>query len=181
MSTTATETQTLTGVWNLDPVHSAIGFEVPYLAGTFKGQFRETSGRLTVEDGRGRLEGSAQVASVDVKDENLAAHLQSPEFFDAERNPELRFEADDVAIDGGTVKAQGQITIKGVTKDVEVEGTSTGPIVDGYGNERIGLQLSAVVDRTAFGLEWNMPLPSGEQALPNEVTIVTDLQFVKES
>ena len=79
------------------------------------------------------------------------------------------------------VKARGQITIKGVTKDVEVEGTSTGPIVDGYGNGRIGLQLSAVVDRTGFGLEWNTPLPTGEPALSNDVRIVTDLQFVKGS
>ena len=181
MSTTATETRTPTGTWNLDPVHSAVGFEVPYLAGTFKGQFRETTGRLNVEDGRAQLEGSANVASVDVKDENLAAHLQAPDFFDAERNPELRFSAEDVTIDDGAVKARGQITIKGVTKDVEVEGTSTGPIVDGYGNGRIGLQLSAVVDRTGFGLEWNTPLPTGEPALSNDVRIVTDLQFVKGS
>ena len=181
MSTTATETRIPTGTWNLDRVHSAVGFEVPYLAGTFKGQFRETTGRLNVEDDRAQLEGSANVASVDVKDENLAAHLQAPDFFDAERNPELRFSAEDVTIDGGAVKARGQITIKGVTKDVEVEGTSTGPIVDGYGNGRIGLQLSAVVDRTGFGLEWNTPLPTGEPALSNDVRIVTDLQFVKGS
>jgi polyisoprenoid-binding protein YceI len=181
VSTTAVDTRIPTGTWNLDPVHSAVGFEIAYLAGTFKGEFREASARLTVEGERAQLEGSARVASVDVKDENFAAHLQSPDFFDAERHPELRFGADDVAIEGGKVKARGQITIKGVAKDVEVEGTSTGPIVDGYGNDRIGLQLSAVIDRTEFGLEWNMPLPSGEQALPNDVRIVTELQFVKES
>src|SRR3954449_2100527 len=177
--TVLTEARTAlpTGAWTLDPVHSTIGFELPYLAGTFRGQFRDVDARLTET----ALEGSANVASVDVKDENLAAHLQAPDFFDAERNPELRFSAEDVTIDGGAVKARGQITIKGVTKDVEVEGTSTGPIVDGYGNGRIGLQLSAAVDRTGFGLEWNTPLPTGEPALSNDVRIVSDLQFVKGS
>jgi polyisoprenoid-binding protein YceI len=179
MSTTATETRVINGTWNLDPVHSAVGFEVAYLAGTFKGQFRETSGRLTVEDGRGSLEGTAQVASVDVKDENLAQHLQSSDFFDAQQFPELRFNAEDVALDGARVKARGEITIKGATKPVEVEGALSGPMTDGFGNERLGLQLAATVDRTEFGVDWNMELPSGEPSLPNEVRIVTDLQFVK--
>src|SRR5437867_3695360 len=82
------------GTWQLDPVHSSVGFEVAYLGGTFKGQFRDASATLTVEDGKAQLTGAAQVGSVDVKDENFAAHLQSPDFFDAERNPELRFSAE---------------------------------------------------------------------------------------
>ena len=95
--------------------------------------------------------------------------------------------ADDIGGTAGTFSECGHDTttvfhpaVK-VTKDVEVEGTSTGPIVDGYGNGRIGLQLSAVVDRTGFGLEWNTPLPTGEPALSNDVRILTDLQFVKGS
>src|SRR5205823_2998497 len=86
-----------------------------------KGEFREASARLTVAGERAQLEGSAKVDSLDVKDENFAAHLQSPDFFDAERHPELRFGADDVAVEGGNVKARGEITIKGVTEDVELE------------------------------------------------------------
>jgi polyisoprenoid-binding protein YceI len=179
MSTIQTETQVVNGTWNLDPVHSAIGFEIAYLAGTFKGQFRETSGQLTVEDGRGSLEGTAQVASVDVKDENLAQHLQSPDFFDAQQFPELRFGADDIALDGERVSGRGEITIKGVTKPVEVEGALSGPMTDGFGNERLGLQLTATVDRTEFGVDWNMELPNGQPSLPSDVRIVTDLQFVK--
>jgi len=180
VSTTATETRTPTGTWNLDPVHSAVGFEVPYLAGTFKGQFRETTGRLNVEDDRAQLEGSANVASVDVKDENLAAHLQSPDFFDAERYPELRFSADEISLDGGrNVSVAGELTIKGVTKPVTVTGTVTAPIADAWGNDRIGLNLSATVDRTDFGVSWNNPLPSGDPSLANDVTILADLQFVK--
>ena len=86
MSTTTDTRQSLPlGTWALDPVHSTIGFEVNYLAGTFRGQFRDVAAQL--EAGKTPvLTGSAKVASVDVKDENLAAHLQTPDFFDTERH-----------------------------------------------------------------------------------------------
>ena len=173
------QTQIPAGTWNLDQIHSTAGFEVAYLAGTFHGMFRDVQAELDVSDGRTRIEGTTNVASVDVKDENLAAHLQSPDFFDAERHPELRFVAEDVDLESETVNASGEITIKGVTKPVEVTGTISAPITDAWGNERIGLQLSATVDRTAFGLDWNMPLPTGDQALANTVTILAELQLVK--
>ena len=177
MSTT--QTKVPAGTWNLDPVHSAVGFEVDYLAGTFRGQFRDVHAELGTGDSGARIEGTATVSSVDVKDENLAAHLQSPDFFDAERYPELRFVADEVDLDGESVLVPGEITIKGVTKPVEVTGTLTEPIQDAWGNDRLGLQLSAKVDRTEFGLNWNMPLPTGDQALANTVTILAELQLVK--
>jgi polyisoprenoid-binding protein YceI len=176
MSTT--QTKVPAGTWKLDPVHSAVGFEVGYLAGTFHGQFGEVDVQLDVENGA-RIEGTAKVASVHVKDENLAGHLQSPDFFDAERYPELRFLAREIDLDGDTVVAPGEITIKGITKPIEVTGTLSEPITDAWGGERLGLALSATVDRTEFGVNWNMPLPTGDQALSNEVTIVAELQLVK--
>jgi polyisoprenoid-binding protein YceI len=179
MSTTAIST--LTGTWTLDPVHSTVGFEVDYMAGTFKGEFHEIGAQLIVDGDQARLEGSAKVASVDVKDETLSGHLQSPEFFDAQAHPELRFVADDVDISESEITAHGEITIKGVTRPVEVTGTATAPLVDPYGNDRIGLRLTAAVDRTEFGVSWNNPLPSGEPALSNEVTIIVDLQLSKQA
>lgn len=180
MTTTETLTTAPVGTWRLDPVHSRVEFEVAYLAGTFKGEFHELSAVLAVDGDRAALEGTAKVASVDVRDENLSAHLQSPDFFDAERYPELRFAAGGLGLEGdGSVAVDGELTIKGVTRPVQVRRTVTGPIVDAYGNDRIGLKLVAGVDRTEFGVDWNTPLPSGEQALANEVTILADLQFVK--
>jgi polyisoprenoid-binding protein YceI len=179
MSTTGT-TIAPTGTWRLDPVHSVVGFEVDYMVGTFKGGFRDVSASLNaVESGRLALEGAARVASVDVKDETMNAHLQSPDFFDAERFPELSFEADDISLDGDEVTAEGEITIKGVTKPVTVTGTLSPVIADPWGNQRFGIELRAIVDRTDFGLKWNNPLPSGDLALANEVTIVAELQFVQ--
>jgi polyisoprenoid-binding protein YceI len=168
------------GTWSLDPVHSSVDFEVSYLAGTFKGGFDEIGAELTVDGERATLEGTAKVASVDVKDENFSAHLQSPDFFDAERYPELRFTAEDIRLDGdGQVSVDGGLTIKGVTQPVTVTGTVTAPIVDPYGNERIGLNLTTKIDRTDFGVNWNNPLPSGDPSLANDVTILAELQFVK--
>jgi polyisoprenoid-binding protein YceI len=160
-------------------VHSTVGFEIAYLAGTFKGEFREVESTLEVADDGASLSGVAKVASVDVKDENLAAHLQSPDFFDVERHPELRFTAARISLDGETLSVDGQITLKGVTKPVTVTGTASPALIDPYGNERIGFVLGATVDRTDFGLDWNLPLPTGSPALANEVTIVAGLQFVK--
>jgi polyisoprenoid-binding protein YceI len=173
--------RSLAGTWELDPVHSSIGFDVPYLSGTFKGQFREAEAKLVVDDGKAKLEGLARVASVDVKDENLAAHLQSPDFFDAERHPELHFSAQDIDLESETVTARGELTIKGVAKAVEVTGTLTPPLVDYLDRERIGLVLSARVNRHDFGVDWNMPLPSGGPAIGDEVTIVAELYFIRGS
>ena len=168
------------GTWNLDSVHSRVDFEVSYLAGTFKGHFNEIAAELSVDGERATLEGTTKVASIDVNEENLSAHLQSPDFFDAEQYPELRFTAEDIGLDGdGKVSVDGELTIKGVTQPVTVTGTVTAPITDPYGNERIGLNLTTKVDRTNFGINWNNPLPSGEPSLANDVTILAELQFVK--
>jgi polyisoprenoid-binding protein YceI len=172
-----TDTQLPTGTWALDPVHSTIGFELPYLAGLFRGSFRDVEARLA----DGTLRGSARVASVEVKDENLAAHLQSPEFFDVERHPELTFVSNSIERTGDELKVNGDITIRGTTKPAELVGTIAGPITDGYGNQRINITLETVVDRTDFGLNWNMPLPNGQPALQNEVTLVAELFFVEEA
>jgi polyisoprenoid-binding protein YceI len=179
VSTTETLTIAPAGTWRLDPIHSSVGFEVDYLAGTFKGDFREVEATLAVDAENARLQGAAKVASIDVKDENLATHLQSPDFFDAERHPELRFTAEDVDLDGEAVTVKGEITIKGVTKPVALAGTVTAPLADYTGNERIGLKLTTTIDRTEFGVNWNLPLPTGQPALANDVQIVGDLYFVK--
>jgi polyisoprenoid-binding protein YceI len=180
MSTAETGTIAPVGTWSLDPVHSIVGFEVAYLAGTFKGTFRDVTATLTIaEDGTATLEGAADVTSVDVKDEDQNAHIQGPEFFDAESFPQLLFAAEDIELDGEQATIGGRITIKGVTKPVTLTGTVVPPIEDPWGNQRLGVKLTATVDRTEFGLNWNNPLPGGDPALANDVTIVAELQFVK--
>jgi polyisoprenoid-binding protein YceI len=170
-----------TGVWKLDPVHSHIGFAVEYGVGTFRGSFSPVESVLEVsDDGHATLTGSAPVTGVRVQDENLAAHLQSPEFFDAERTPEIRFTSTRIARSGDEITVAGDLEIKGHTQAVEATGTVTDPAEDAHGNTRFGLKLETVVDRTKFGLDWNMELPNGQPALANEVTLTTELYFVRE-
>ena len=176
MSTT--ETQAVpTGTWAVDKVHSNVGFAVDYMAGTFTGTFSDIDASLN----DGVLKGSAKVASVQVKDPNLEAHLQGPDFFDAERSPELSFESKSIDVDGDKVKVDGEITIKGHTEPVEITGVFTEPFADPYGGTRLGLKLEAKIDRDKFGVSWNNPLPSGEPALSNEVTLTADLQLSQQA
>jgi polyisoprenoid-binding protein YceI len=172
MSTT-TEQAIPTGTWNLDPVHSSVGFAVDYLAGTFQGSFS----KVDAQAADGALKGSAEVASVQVKDPNLEAHLQAPDFFDAERYPQLSFESKDITRSGNELTIAGEITIKGHTEPVEIRGVISDPIADPYGGERFGLKLEAAIDRNVFGVSWNNPLPSGEPALAPTVTLIADLQL----
>jgi polyisoprenoid-binding protein YceI len=165
-----------TGTWNADRIHSTVGFAVPYIAGTFQGTFSDFDAGLSDR----ALRGTAQVASVEVKDPNLSTHLQSPDFFDAERFPQLSFEANEISRSGDDLAIAGELTLKGHTEPVEISGHINDPAPDLYGGERLGLQLEAKVDRIRFGLNWNNPLPSGDPALANEVTIIVDLQLVKE-
>ena len=180
-TTTDIRTALPVGTWQLDPIHSTIGFEVDYLAGSFRGQFREVAGKLQTEGETPVLTGSAKVASVDVKDENLAGHLQSPDFFDAERYPELSFESGEIERTGDEITVRGGITINGVEKPVELTGTIADPITDYTGNEKLSVKLDTTVDRTEFGVNWNVPLPDGKPALADEVKLSAELFFVKDA
>jgi polyisoprenoid-binding protein YceI len=173
--TTETQQAVPAGTWSTDKVHSTVAFAVDYMSGTFQGSFSEFDAQLA----DGTLRGSAEVSSIQVKDPNLEAHLQGPDFFDAERNPQLSFEARDINRSGDDLTVTGELTMKGHTEPIEIRGTISDPQDDPFGNVRLGLKLEATVDRTKFGISWNNPLPSGEPALQDEVTLITDLQLVK--
>jgi polyisoprenoid-binding protein YceI len=169
VSTIITTKTAPAGSWSADPVHSHISFEIAYAGtNTFRGGFREYS--VTLKDGV--LEGSAQVASVDVKDEQLNGHLLSPDFFDAERYPEISFRTSDLE--------HGELTIKGVTRPVAISSTVSEPNVDPFGRERVGITLEATVDRNEFGVSWNAPNQGGGNYLGDDVTIRADLALVRQ-
>ena len=165
-----------TGTWTVDPVHSSIGFEVEHMVSTFRGRFEDYDVQLA----DGRLEDNVRVKSVRVHDENLEAHLQSPDFFDAALHPELRFTSRELTIDeDGSLTLEGDLTIKGETKPVTATGRYVYVEADMAGGERIGLRLETTVDRREFDLNWNAPLPKGGFALGNDVTLVVALELVK--
>ena len=175
-----TEQQIAAGTWKSDSVHSTVGFAVKHhVVATFRGKFTDYEATLTGGD-EPKLSGVVKVASVKTEDENQQGHLQSPDFFDAERHPEFTFESTSIRRDGETFSADADLTLKGVTKPVTVSGTIVGPVSDPYGGERLGLTLETSIDRTAFGIDWNSPLPGGGLAVSNEVKLIAELELVKE-
>jgi polyisoprenoid-binding protein YceI len=181
MTTVQAETTIPTGVWKSDPVHSQVGFAVKHMVvATFRGTFTDYGVTLANQDGEPRLYGAVRADSVQVRDENLNAHLLSPEFFDAERYPEITFTSTGIRSDGGDLVVDGELTIKDVTKHVEARGQISGPVAHPAGGERIGIDLETPVDRTEFGLNWNAPMPRGGVAVENEVTLTVQLELAKE-
>jgi polyisoprenoid-binding protein YceI len=177
---TAIATALPAGTYTSDPVHSTTGFAVKHMLATFRGSFAAFDATLTVgDDGRAKLAGSVPVDSVVVKDENLVAHLQSPEFFDAEQYPRITFDSTDIAIDGDKLTVTGDLTLKGHTERVIATGTLAGPLEDPFGNTKLSLELETVVDRTKFGLNWNAPLPKGGFMLANDVALTVVLELVQ--
>lgn len=176
MSTTQDTTAVPTGAWDLDPVHSSIGFAVKHSGVlNFRGDFTDYS--ATLNDGS--LEGTAKVSSVRVDDPNLTGHLQSPDFFDAEQNPELRFVSRSIERDGDKVSISGDLTLRGETQPVELSGAISGPITDGYGKERLGVEVETTINRRDYGINWGADLPSGEPMLADDVTITANLALVQ--
>ena len=174
----ATATQPFTGTYAADPVHSSFGFAVRYQGvSVYRGTFSDVSASLQ----NGRLDGAAKVESISiVSPEQFRAHVLSAEFFDAENHPEVRFVSTNLDLrEDGTATVEGELTIKGITKPVSAKGTWTAPAQDAFGNTRGHLTLEAVVDRTAYDMHWNMPLPSGGNALANDVTITVDVSLVE--
>ena len=168
-----------TGTWTLDPVHSTAEFTVKHLVvATFRGGFEEIDATLDLSGDEPRITGRVPVASIVVKDENLKGHLLSAEFFDAENTPEITFESSRVETgDDGAVSIHGDLTVKGTTHPVVVAGHLSEPIEHFAGGERRAAELTTVIDRTAYGLDWNAPLPKGGFALGNDVTLSVHLEF----
>ena len=175
MSTTITEQALPTGTWTLDTVHSSAGYAVRHSGvSLFKGEVKDFD--ASIEDGT--LRGSADVSSITVDDESLQAHLLSPDFFDVQRTPRVSFESTSIRRDGDELTVEGELEIRGVARPVTLTGTIAGP-VEGPAGEKLGITLETVIDRTTFGITWNMELPGGGFILDNEVTLTANLELAR--
>jgi polyisoprenoid-binding protein YceI len=182
MTTQTVSQQVPAGTYQVDPVHSTIHFAVVHNGvSTFRSGFREYEAKL--EGGEeSRLEGTVEVASVDIADEMLKGHLLSPEFFDAERYPQLKFSSTGFEVaEGGALKLRGELEIRGTVHEVEAEGKVAPLGTDLGGNARVGFSLATSVDRRSFGLDWQAELPSGGEVLDYTVDIAVELELVAEA
>jgi polyisoprenoid-binding protein YceI len=181
MSTQTVQQQVPTGAYVVDPIHSSVDFAVTHNGvSTFRSGFGDYEARLSGGESP-RLEGSVEVASIDISEEQLKGHLLSPEFFDAERHPRLRFESSEIEVaKDGSATIRGELEIGGERHQVEASGRFARLGADLAGKARVGLSLAASVDRRSFGLDWQAELPGGGEALAYEVAIAVELELVEE-
>ncbi|HET7510083.1 MAG TPA: YceI family protein [Solirubrobacterales bacterium] len=182
MSTeTINQQQVPAGSWEVDPVHSSITFAVTHNGvTTFRSGFEKYEARLSGGE-QPRLEGTVEVASVEIDEEMLKGHLLSPEFFDVQRFPQLRFSSTELSVgEDGRLRVAGDLEIHGETRKVEASGRFAQLGGDLAGKARVGLSIEATVDRRDFGLDWQAQLPSGSDVLDYAVTISVELELVAE-
>jgi polyisoprenoid-binding protein YceI len=182
MSTQTIQQQIPAGTYVVDPVHSSIGFAVVHNGvSTFRSGFADYEARLSGGENP-RLEGTVDVASIEIEEPQLKGHLLAPDFFDAERHPTLRFESSELQVaEDGSATIRGDLEIRGEKHQVEASGRFAQLGADLAGQPRVGLSLEATVDRRSFGLDWQAELPSGGEVLDYEVNIAVELELVEEA
>ncbi len=183
MSATQTVQQGIpAGTYAVDPVHSSVTFAITHNGvATFRSGFERYEAKLSGGEAP-KLEGTVDVTSVEIDEEQLKGHLLSPDFFDAERYPRLRFESTELNVDeDGGVRLRGELEIRGEKREVEASGRFGQIGADLAGNARVGLSLAATVDRRNFGLDWQAELPSGGEVLDYAVSIAVELELVAEA
>jgi polyisoprenoid-binding protein YceI len=182
MSATSITTSTIpTGVYDVDPAHSNVGFEVRHMGiATVRGTFRTFEGKLDASGDAPVLQGSVATDSIDTGEENRDGHLKSPEFFDAAAHPQISFRSTGTEDAGeGQIRLVGEITIKGISKPIELTGTIAENGQDPWGKERVGLEVEGKIDRRDFDLKWNQTLPNGNLLVSNDVKLLVSVSAVK--
>ncbi len=169
--------------WELDNSHSEVGFAVKHMMiSTVRGKFTSFTGSLALDPNdleHATAKGVIDTASITTGDERRDAHLRSADFFDVENHPHITFETKRVARDGSHLRLTGDLTIRGVTNEVTLEGSVEGPATDPWGGQRVGFELRGEVDREAFGLTWNQALEAGGVLVAKKVRIEVALQAVQ--
>jgi len=181
MSTQTIEQQVPAGTYEVDTVHSSISFAVTHNGvATFRSGFDSYGARLSGGEAP-QLEGTVEVGSIEIDEEQLKGHLLSPEFFDAQHHPQLHFASSELSVDGdGALRLRGELEIHGETREVEASGRFVRLGADLAGKARVGLSITATVDRRDFDLDWNAELPSGGEVLDYAVEIAVELELVEE-
>ena len=170
-----------TGTWTIDPAHSTVEFSVRNMGiVNVKGHFSEFEGTLESGGDADSLSarGSVKVASVSTRSEKRDGHLLAEDFFDAENHPEITFEATGIEPAGDHLRVVGDLTIKGTTREVELDAVVSGTVEDPWGGERIGLEVTGAINRLDYGLYWDVRTPGGDRLASDEVKITLQLGAV---
>ncbi|MEO8266756.1 MAG: YceI family protein [Ilumatobacteraceae bacterium] len=170
------------GVWNVDPVHSSVGFIARHLMVTkVRGRFSGFTGTVTIAEDplASKVEASVDIASIDTRDETRDGHLKSGDFFDSETYPTMTLVSTGIDKDGSDYVLHADLTIRGITKPVDFELEFEGVSGDPWGGTRAGFTAETEINRKDWGLEWNVVLETGGVMLGEKVKIQLDVQTVK--
>ena len=186
MSTaTAVPTRVPTGRWSVDPSHSSVEFQVKHLGiANVRGHFAKFGGTLEIGDdlASAKAYGVVEAASVDTNDEARDAHLRSPDFFDVDQHREITFESRSITPTGDdSFEITGDLTMRGVTRELTLRAEITGTEQDPYGNERVGLEVTGELDRGDYGITFNQALGSGNVLVSDRVKLHLDISAVRQS
>ena len=182
MSTTLNPEAATTQTWQIDTAHTNVEFAVKHLMiSTVKGRFGDVNGTLS-----GSLEDPADFAldvtidtqSIDTRQAQRDAHLRSPDFFDVENFPTIKFVGKSITGDvTGEFTLVGELTIRDVTREIALDVTNEGSLTDPWGNARIGFSAKTRIDRKDFGLQWNQALEAGGFVVGDEIKISVDVEL----
>jgi polyisoprenoid-binding protein YceI len=170
-----------TGTWAVDPAHSSVEFQVKHLGiATVRGSFGGFAGRLEIGEQGMVASGTVEVATIDTNLPQRDEHLCSPDFFDAARHPQITFRSTAVErVDEGTFKITGELSMRGVTRELTLEAIFQGTDTDPWGNERVGLEVVGQLKRGDWGMKWNQALGSGNMLVSDRVKLQLDISAVK--
>ncbi|MCO5044856.1 MAG: YceI family protein [Kiritimatiellae bacterium] len=171
--------------YQIDPKHTEIGFAVRHLViSTVRGDFGEFSGTFNYnpdDPAAFSADVTVQTASIDTRVADRNAHLRSPDFFDAEKYPTITFKGTRAEKNGDDLTLYGDLTMRGVTKEIALKASVTGPITDPWGNPRVGIDASATINRQDWGVSWSQTLDSGGLVVSDNVKLEITVEGVKQA
>ena len=172
-----------TGTYTVDPAHSRVGFAVKHLGiATVRGEFGTFEGGLELGEDAATAYGTVRAASVDTNEPQRDEHLRSGDFFDVERFPEIAFRSTAIRpLDEDTFEVVGDLTMRGITREIALEAEIQGSEIDPWGNERVGLEITGQISRGDYGMKFNQALGSGNMLVSDKVKLSLDISAVKQS
>lgn len=166
-----------------DPAHSNVGFSAKHLViSTVSGKFKDFNATIQfdpADPSKSSFEGTIKTASIDTGNADRDTHLKSPDFFDAEKHPEITFKSSKIEKSGDGYVATGMLTMRGVSKEIKLPFTLSGPVKDPWGNDRIGISASTTINRQDYGVSYSRKMDTGGLVVSDEIKIQIDAEATK--
>ena len=168
-------------VWSIDNTHSGVGFQIRHFVSKVRGKFKDVKGTITADESawqNASVDVEIATASISTDNDRRDTHLRSNDFFAADSFPTIRFKSTRIERSGDSAKIHGDLTIRGVTRPVVLEGTMTGIMKSAQG-DRVGFEASTTVNRLDYGVKWNRAAEAGGAMLGDEVKIEINIEAVR--